>query len=463
MHGITRLIGSLRKGNLGICCVLLLWAVLLSAEPLWAQRLLWLGTLPGGSWSEARGISANGSVVVGEAYNAAGQWRAFRWTAAGGMQDLGTLPGHNRSYASGVSADGSVVVGWAENADWRNWRSCAYRWTASGGMQDLGTLGGNWSDATGVSADGSVVVGWAVNANWRSCAYRWTASGGMQDLGTLGGDYSSASGVSDDGSVVVGESYNATGQRRAFRWTAAGGMQDLGTLGSSESRVHDVSADGSVVVGRDGARAFRWTAAGGMQDLGTLPGGSGSEAWGVSADGSVVVGGAWNAEGQWRAFRWTAAGGMEDLNTTYASLLTNGSVLRTAYAISPNGRYIVGFGYNAATGRGEAYLLDTRPGGPSSVEEKPADELPVEYQLQQNYPNPFNLSTTIRFSIPHREYVTLKVFDVLGREVATLVDGEMNAGEHSVVLDAMDLPSGVYLFRIQVGSYTESKKLILVK
>jgi len=128
MHGITRLIGSLRKGNLGICCVLLLWAVLLSAEPLWAQRLTWLGTL-GGSWSEALGVSADGAVVVGSARNAAGQGRAFRWTAAGGMQDLGTLGG-DESVAWGVSADGSVVVGAAENAAGQG---RAFRWTAAGG------------------------------------------------------------------------------------------------------------------------------------------------------------------------------------------------------------------------------------------------------------------------------------------------------------------------------------------
>jgi probable HAF family extracellular repeat protein len=96
-----------------------------------------------------------------------------------------------------------------------------------------------------------------------------------------------------------------------------------------------------------------------MQDLGTL-GGIESEAHGVSADGSVVVGWADNAAGQWRAFRWTAAGGMEDLNITYAHLLTDGSKLYGANAISPDGRYIVGQGYNAATGRFEAFLLDTR-------------------------------------------------------------------------------------------------------
>jgi probable HAF family extracellular repeat protein len=143
-------------------------------------------------------------------------------------------------------------------------------------------------------------------------------------------------------------------------------MQDLGTLGGRYSAAYGVSADGAVVVGvaRNAAgydRAFRWTASGGMQDLGTLRGGRYSAAYGVSADGAVVVGTAWNAAGFARAFRWTESGGMEDLNLTYASLLTDGSLLWEAFAISPDGRYIVGRGYNAATWRWEAFLLDTVP------------------------------------------------------------------------------------------------------
>ena len=164
--------------------------------------------------------------------------------------------------------------------------------------------------------------------------------------------------------MVVGGAVNAAWYERAFRWTASGGMRDLGTLGGRSSKASDVSADGSVVVGKaqNAAgqwRAFRWTAAGGMRDLGTLPGGRESWASDVSADGRVVVGWADNGTGLWRAFRWTASGGMEDLNITYANLLTKGSVLTNAFAISPNGRYIVGAGYNAATGRIEAFLLDT--------------------------------------------------------------------------------------------------------
>ena len=138
----------------------------------WSQTLTWLGTLPDGYISEAWGVSADGSVVVGYASNAAGLSRAFRWTQATGMQDLGTLGGV-WSEAYGVSADGSVVVGWATDAAEEG---RAFRWQ-NGVMQDLGTLGGVWSEAYGVSADGSVVVGMARNAAGQQRAFRmWTTT-----------------------------------------------------------------------------------------------------------------------------------------------------------------------------------------------------------------------------------------------------------------------------------------------
>jgi hypothetical protein len=88
---------------------------------------------------------------------------------------------------------------------------------------------------------------------------------------------------------------------------------------------------------------------------------------------------------------------------------------------------------------------------------------PEELRLHQNYPNPFNPSTTIRFSLPQREQVTLKVFDVLGREVAALVSGELNAGEHAVVFDAGNLPSGVYLYQLTAGTFIQQKKMVVLR
>lgn len=85
------------------------------------------------------------------------------------------------------------------------------------------------------------------------------------------------------------------------------------------------------------------------------------------------------------------------------------------------------------------------------------------YQLAQNYPNPFNPATTIRFSIPERSYVVLRVFNILGREMETLVDGELNAGEHSVVFNAENLSSGVYFYQLKANSFTKVLKGVVEK
>jgi probable HAF family extracellular repeat protein len=322
-----------------------------------AQSLRWLGTL-GGNSSEARDVSADGSVVVGWSYAQSSNYpHPFRWTAQTGMQDI-SRTGIRDGMAFGVSADGSVVVGRMDMGGY----SRAFRWTPTDGMQDIdGRRLGYSSHAFDVSADGSVVVG-EVYSGWFWRAFRWTAANWMQALGTLGGSDSRAYGVSADGSAVVGSAQVSPSGVRAFRWTAETGMQNLGAPEGASSAAYSVSAGGSVVVGSiiysfSQAHAFRWTAEEGMQNLGTLPGCNVTQAQAVNADGSVVVGIAMGRGSC--AFRWTAARGMENLNATYADLLAGGSLLEAAYAISPDGRYIVGGGYNAATRRREAFLLDT--------------------------------------------------------------------------------------------------------
>ncbi|MFQ5641987.1 MAG: T9SS type A sorting domain-containing protein, partial [bacterium] len=89
--------------------------------------------------------------------------------------------------------------------------------------------------------------------------------------------------------------------------------------------------------------------------------------------------------------------------------------------------------------------------------------VPATFALQQNYPNPFNPATTIRFSLPRREHVTLTVVDILGREVATLLDEKLSAGEHSLVFHAKGLSSGVYFYRITAGQFMQLRKAILIK
>ena len=88
---------------------------------------------------------------------------------------------------------------------------------------------------------------------------------------------------------------------------------------------------------------------------------------------------------------------------------------------------------------------------------------PVSYNIQQNYPNPFNPSTVIRFSIPKDEFVTLKIYDILGREVGTLLNQVIPGGSHEVRFDGSKLSSGIYIYTLRSGSFTRSFKMVLAK
>jgi hypothetical protein len=104
------------------------------------------------------------------------------------------------------------------------------------------------------------------------------------------------------------------------------------------------------------------------------------------------------------------------------------------------------------------------------VDEVQNGDMPADVRLLQNYPNPFNPSTTIRFSIPvgvqHAEpiqRVQLKVYDVLGREVAVLLDANVRSGDHTLVWDASGNPSGIYMYNLTAGEYSATKKMIIMK
>jgi probable HAF family extracellular repeat protein len=335
-------------------------------SPAEAATFQGLGNQPAGfaDRSLARGVSADGTVVVGFKDEFLSFDEAFVWTAADGMVGLGDLPGGPaKSSANAVSADGLVVVG-SSGSD-TVFNTEAFRWT-SAGMVGLGILNTDdfKSTAYGVSADGSVVVGTgeydyeASSSGFTREAFRWTSDGGMVGMGDLPGGsfYSRANGVSADGSVIVGEGTTEFGTQ-AYRWTTADGMVALGNQpgGDFFSSASAVSSDGLVVVGRSwsgfpSAEAFRWTSADGMVGLGILPGGDSSSATAVSSDGSVVVGNSYTAWGFPRineAFIWDQVNGMrrlEDVLVAGGADLTGWSELTAATGISADGRTIVGYG-----------------------------------------------------------------------------------------------------------------------
>jgi len=108
-------------------------------------------------------------------------------------------------------------------------------------------------------------------------------------------------------------------------------------------------------------------------------------------------------------------------------------------------------------------ILKTINGGGLTSITNNRNMLPEEYLLCQNYPNPFNSSTTIKYQVPAKSHVTLKVFDLLGKEITTLVNEELEPGYYEAMFDAINLSSGIYFYRLESGKFSSTKKLVLIK
>jgi probable HAF family extracellular repeat protein len=201
--------------------------------------------------SGAAAVSADGLVVAGIQDRA-----AFVWSAAGGTVWLGILPGHTRCEVRGISADGSVVVGGSDNYD----SGAAFRWSAATGMTSLGVLpGGVSSLARAISGDGSTVVGSAspVPADYTQ-TFEWTGAGGIRALDSLPGwPGAIADATNIDGSAVVGFSYGIN-TWAATLWSPTLGAVDLNDYlpslgldltGWALYEATGVSADGRTIVG----------------------------------------------------------------------------------------------------------------------------------------------------------------------------------------------------------------------
>ncbi len=440
---------KIKKQVMAVWVVVGLWATAGLGQQLW-----WLGTL-GGSGTQleegkATGVSDDGQVVVGYAKAADGQVRAFRWTKAGGMEELAG-DGGSESRAYGVSSDGRVVVGAVRGSDGR-WQ--AVRWEVGKGMVVLkrgeAEIEG---EALGITPDGRVIVGWWHNGGGEVRAFRWSEGKGFEDLGRFSdGDTAVATNVSEDGQVVVGwgnrEGEEGERYHRAFRWTEGGGMEDLGEVGGGWSRAYGVSGDGRIVVGA-AANQYRmvvafWWREGTMSVL-TDPRQvymQSAVARDISADGGVVVGETVPAGGFW----WTKRSGrVEFLQGRFGELVSDGSVLAAAVGVSRDGRYIVGSGYTVERGRIEPFLLDTE-GTVGVVEEgeKDGERIKVEQG-----------AGGIRVRMEGvRGRVRVRVYDYSGRQV-----WEREAeGSGEVVIEwdgedgrGVEVSRGIYFWVIECG------------
>ncbi len=162
--------------------------------------------------------------------------------------------------------------------------------------------------------------------------------------------------------------------------------------------------------------------------------------------------------------------GLDDLGVYYTSDLgASWGKINSPAELDPDD-YIGGLFYSKDFGYVFTYLgkvlrFENQLTG---VAERPGENRPTDFQLSQNYPNPFNPTTTIAFSVPQTEKVTLKVYNLMGAEIKTLVDGVVSVGSHSVVWDGTDnfgqkVTSGLYLYTLQIGNQHIAKRMVLVK
>jgi hypothetical protein len=475
----------------------------------------WVGTLVSQGYSVAISSDGNTAVVGGpEDNNITGAVWVFTrsgsvWTQQGpklvGTGSVG--PQVYQGYSVSISSDGNTVIegGYADlagiGAVWVFIRSGGV-WSQQGpklvGTGWVGHADQGWSVA--ISSDGNTaIVGGMVDDSSTGAAWVFIRSGsvwmqqgpklvGTGAVGTALQGQSVA--ISSDGNtVIVGGPEDNNGNGAVWVFTRSGGVWTqqgnkfvgAGAVGHSLQgfSVANSSDGNTAIVGgisdNNNTGAFWvftrtgsvWTQQG-PKLIGTGAIGNAYQGRSVtiSLDGNIVIeGGNEDNLGAGAVWVFTRNGGVWTQQGSKLVGIGSGGNAYQGYsvAISSEGTIIEGGIFdNGAIGA--AWIFHNPTIGITPI----SNEIPKVFSLSQNYPNPFNPSTVIKFNIPsvgnaYMRSVQLKIFDILGREVATLVNQQLQPGTYEVNFDGTNFPSGVYYYRINAGDFSETKKMIMIK
>ena len=143
------------------------------------------------------------------------------------------------------------------------------------------------------------------------------------------------------------------------------------------------------------------------------------------------------------------------------SAVGNKSTNSTQHLSFTIGESLIGYSDNSSTKNYTGFWYTFNESLTTNVQDQ--NFIPAEFKLEQNYPNPFNPFTVIKFAVSEKSMITLNVYDIIGREIATLINEERDAGWYEQSFDASALSSGIYIYRLSAGSKVFSKKMMLIK
>jgi hypothetical protein len=337
-------------------------------------------------------------------------------------------------------------------------------------------VGGFFTSAGGVSANGV--------ARFNTLTNTWSTLGTGSSNGVsgilayvlalavvgnevyVGGGFTSAGGVSANNVARFNTQTNT--------WSALGTGSQNGVNGGVEALA---------VVGNEVYVGGYFTSAGGVRANNVARFNTQTNTWSTLGTGSsngvdslvfalAVVGNEVYVGGEFTSAGGVRANGVARFNTqtnTWSTLGTGsqngvsvGGVSGGVYALAVSGNEVYVGGRFTEAGGVSAICVARWNSGTSRVEQL-SPTAPKTFLLEQNYPNPFNPSTTIRYQLPVASEVKLEVYDVLGKKIATLVNERQSAGSYQVVWNASGLSSGTYFYRLQAGTFVETKKMIMVK